>query len=239
MQSINLPTDIEFSEEEDNAYQVSISPCEKGYGHTVGNAFRRVLLSSLPGASVESVKVEGVQHEFSTVDGVLEDMVEIILNLKELALEVHSDESVTLNLNAEGEQEVTAEDFEDNADVNIINPDLKLFSTIDEDAEVNMEVTVGTGTGYIKASDKDTEDWPLGVIAIDSHYSPIRNVGYDVEKTRVGDITDYDKVTLDIETNGSINGKEAVENASEILLDHFSLVNKAAKGEEIEVSEEE
>ena len=238
MESLKLPTNIEFNErEEDNTGEIVISPFEKGYGHTIANTYRRVLLSSLPGGAVESIKIEDVQHEFSTVDGVLEDVVEIILNTKDLAVKVHSDESVTLSLTASGEGDVTAEEFEDNADVDIINPETKLFEIVD-DSEIEMEITVGQGRGYVQAEEKDTEDWALGKIAVDSHYSPIRNVGYDIEKTRVGDITDYDKATITVETNGTIDAQEAIEKANEILMNHFSLIDKAAKGEEISTEEE-
>jgi len=239
MESLKLPTNIEFQEgREEDTGEVVISPFEKGYGHTIANAYRRVLLSSLPGGAVESIKIEGVQHEFSTVDGVLEDVIEIILNIKELAVKVHSENSVTLSMSVEGEGEVTAEEFEDNADVDIVNPGTKLFEIADDDAEVEMEITVGQGRGYVQSEEKDTEDWVVGKIAVDSHYSPIRNVGYDIEKTRVGDITDYDKATINVETNGTINAQEAIERASEILIDHFSLINDAAKEGEVTTQEE-
>ncbi|MFB6181711.1 MAG: DNA-directed RNA polymerase subunit alpha [Candidatus Magasanikbacteria bacterium] len=241
MENFQLPTEVKFQEgEEENEIKAVISPFERGYGHTIGNAYRRVLLSSLPGGAVESVKIEGVQHEFTTVDGVLEDVIEIILNLKELAVKVHSDESIILELNAEGEGEVTADAIEDSPQVDIVNDDHKILTLV-EDGEVNMEITFGPGTGYVQSDEKNTEDWPIGTIAVDSHYSPIRNVGYDVEKTRVGDITDYDKVTLTIETDGTVTGEEAIEQASEILEEHFELIGEAAEegGMEVETEESE
>ncbi len=234
MEDFQLPTKVEFKEgEEENEGKVVISPFERGYGHTIGNAYRRVLLSSLPGGAVESVQVEGVQHEFTTIEGVIEDMIEIILNLKELAVKVHTDESITLELSEEGEGEVTAADIEDNAQVEIINEDHKILTLV-EDGEVNMEITVGPGTGYVQSDEKDTEDWPIGMIAVDSNYSPIRNVGYEVEKTRVGDVTDYDKATITIETDGTITAQEAIKEASEILEEHFDLIGDAAESGQIE-----
>jgi len=229
MEDFQLPNKVELKEgEEEKEGKVVISPFERGYGHTIGNAYRRVLLSSLPGGAVESVQVEGVQHEFTTVEGVLEDMIEIILNLKELAVKVHADESITLELNEEGAGEVTAADIENNAQVEIVNEDHKILTLV-EDGEINMEITVGPGKGYVQSDEKDTEDWPIGMIAVDSNYSPIRNVGYEVEKTRVGDITDYDKATITIETDGTITAQEAIKEASEILEEHFDLIGDAAE----------
>ncbi|MFB6226676.1 MAG: DNA-directed RNA polymerase subunit alpha [Candidatus Paceibacteria bacterium] len=228
MEDFQLPTKVEFNQEDPTEGRVVISPLERGYGHTIGNAYRRVLLSSLPGGAVESVKIEGAQHEFTTVEGVLEDVIEIILNLKELAVKVHSDESFTLELSEEGKGKVTAADIEDSADLEIINEDHEILTLV-EGGEVDMEITFGPGKGYVQSDEKNTEDWPIGTIAVDSHYSPIRDVGYDVEKTRVGDITDYDEVTINIETDGTITIEEAMEIASDILEEHFDFVGDAAE----------
>lgn len=227
MEEFTLPDNIEFEKgEEKHTGKVILSPFERGYGHTIANAYRRVLLSSLPGGAIESLQIEGVQHEFTTVEGVKEDVIEIILNLKELAVKVHSDESLSLTLQADEKGDVTAEEFEDNADIEIVNEDLKLFTIIDEDAEVKMEATFGTGRGYIKSDEKNTEDWPVGTIAVDSRYSPIRNVGYDVEKKRIEEASDYDKATITIETDGSVTAQEAMNQATDILLDHFETIKE-------------
>lgn len=229
MEHIHLPTSIDFQQGGNaNAGHVVITPCQKGYGTTLGNALRRVLLSSLPGAAVESVKIDGVQHEFAAVDGVQEDMVEIILNLKQIAVKSFTDEVVTLQLSKKkAKGAITAGDFDKNADVEIMNPDLVLMN-VTTDREVTMEITIGRGRGYIPVPDKDTKDLPLGTIAIDSLYTPIRDVGYDVELTRVGDVTDFEKLNLMIETNGTISPKEAIHQATKILMDHFALVLDAA-----------
>lgn len=240
MEDFQLPTKVEFNQDNPTEGRVVISPLERGYGHTIGNAYRRVLLSSLPGGAVESVKIEGAQHEFTTVDGVLEDVIEIILNLKDLAVKVHSDESLTLEVSEEGKGEVTAADIEKSADVEIMNEEHEILTLV-EGGEVYMEVTFGPGKGYVQSDEKNTEDWPIGTIAVDSHYSPIRNVGYEVEKTRVGDITDYDEVTIDIETDGTVTIEEAMETASDILEEHFDFVGDAAEegGLEEKKSEED
>lgn len=229
MQHIQLPTTIEFHESDvPHVGELVMTPCQKGYGTTIGNSYRRVLLSSLPGAAVESVKIDGVQHEFSAVAGVKEDMIEIILNLKQLAVMSHSDAPVTLTLKKKKTGPVTGADFEKNADIEIMNTDLVLFHITDDSKAVEMEITVGKGSGYVPVADKDTKSLPLGTIAIDSLYTPIRDVGYKVENTRVGDITDFEKVTLRVETNGTVSPKDAVAQATDILMSHFALVTEAA-----------
>lgn len=224
MEQILLPNSISFSAtEHPNIGTLEITPCHQGYGTTIGNALRRVLLSSLPGAAVESMKIDGVQHEFSATDGVAEDMVEVGLNLKQLAVKSHVDGQVTLTLHKKKKGDVTAADFEKNADIEIMNPDLKIM-TLTEDRELNMEVVIGSGRGYVPVSEKETANLDLGTIVIDSLYTPIRDVGYKVENTRVGDVTDYEKLTMTIETNGTITPEEAVKQATKILMDHFALV---------------
>lgn len=231
MEHILLPSTIEFMDtERPNVGQVVITPCQQGYGTTLGNALRRVLLSSLPGAAVESVKIDGVQHEFSGIDGVQEDVIEIILNLKQIAVRSFSDQSVTLSLSKNTKGEVTAGDFEKNSDIEIVNPDLKIM-TITGSKPISMEITIGKGSGYVMVSDKDTSNFDLGTIAIDSLYSPIRDVGYKVDMTRVGDVTDYEKLTLTVETDGTITVKEAVEQATSILMSHLDLLMTAVKKE--------
>ncbi len=224
-----MPTTIEFSQGDNpQTGKVVITPCNQGYGTTLGNALRRVLLSSLPGAAVESVKISGVQHEFSTIEGVKEDVIEIILNLKQMAVHSFSAEPVTLTLRKKGKRVITAGDFDKNADVEIINKDLKIMIITDDKKTIDMEVVINQGRGYVPVEEKNSKNLDLGTILIDSLYTPIRDVGYDVELTRVGDVTDYEKLTLHIETNGTITPKEAVQQATRILMDHFALILDAA-----------
>lgn len=224
MEQILLPSTIDFVDTDNpNIGKMVITPCSQGYGTTLGNALRRVLLSSLPGSAIESVKISGAQHEFSTVDGIKEDVVEIILNLKQLAVKLHVDEPVTLSLTKKGKGVVTAKDFDKNADVDIINGDFEI-ATITDNITLEMEVTVGKGRGYVSVEKKDVKNLDLGTILIDSLYTPIRDVGYRVEMTRVGDVTDFEKLTLNIETNGTITPREAVSQATKVLMDHFALV---------------
>lgn len=225
MEHITLPSTIQFQAgDRPNTGMMLVTPCHQGYGTTLGNALRRVLLSSLPGAAVESVKVAGVQHEFSAVPGVKEDMIEIILNLKQMAVKVFSDTPVTLHFKKKGTGTVTADDFEKNADVEIINPELMLATMTDAKIPLEMDITVGKGFGYVPVSEKETRDLDLGTIAIDSLYTPIRDVGYHVEMTRVGDVTNYEKLTMTIETNGTVAPEEAVHQATNILMQHFALI---------------
>lgn len=206
-----------------------ISPCYHGYGTTLGNALRRVLLSSLPGAAVEYFKIKGVQHEFSTVEGVQEDVVELMLNLKQLAVRVFSEEPVTLSLSKNGPGMVTAGDIAPNSSVEIVNTDLVL-ATLMKNKTLEMEITVGRGRGYRPVEEKNRQNYDLGTIVVDSVYTPVRDVGYKVEYTRVGDITNYEKLTLSIETNGTISPAEALRQSTQILIDHFSIILTAATG---------
>lgn len=225
MEHILLPNIIEVTPtDKPNVGTVVISPCQQGYGITLANALRRVLLSSLPGAAVESVKIKGVQHEFSAIDGVKEDVVEVIMNLKQLAVRCHSDEPVVLTLKKKGAGPVTASDFSKNADVEIANPEEYIATITDDKFELDMEVTVGKGFGYLPVSEKDTKSLDLGTIAIDALYTPIRDVGYTIDMTRVGDVTDYEKLTLTVETNGTITTSEALAQATKILMDYFSRI---------------
>lgn len=241
MEKIFLPSSVEFIATDNlNISKVVITPCHQGYGTTLGNALRRVLLSSLPGAAVESVKFNGVQHEFSTIDGVLEDAVEIILNLKQMAVRCFTDEPVVLKLVKKGKGEVTAADFEKNADVEIANPDLKILTITDDKTKIDLEVTVGKGRGYVPVEEKESQNLDLGTILIDSLYTPIRDIGYKVDLTRVGDVTNFEKLTITIETNGTITPKEAMRQAVDILMDHFALILEATnEGEGAEAADVE
>ena len=227
---------------EDNSYaKFVVEPLERGYGITLGNSLRRILLSSLPGTAVTSVKIEGVLHEFSTVPGVLEDVTEIILNLKGLALRGHTDEVKILRLEAEGEGVVRAGDIITDADVEILNPDLKI-ATLDKDGRLFMEMTVERGRGYVPADKNKKPDQPIGIIPVDSIFAPIYKVNYDVEDTRVGMATDYDKLTLEVWSNGSITPEEATSLAAKILSEHLRLfigLTDAVDNVEIMVEKEE
>lgn len=226
MEPILLPTKLEIlSGAKPNEGVLVLEPCYYGYGTTVGNALRRVLLSSLPGAAVTAVKIRGAQHEFSTIPNVKEDVLEIILNLKLLRLRLFTDEPTRLSLSLKGERPVTARDFEKNANVEIVNPDLHIATLTDKKADLEMEITVERGRGYIptEARPKSPE---LGMIMIDALFSPIRNVGYRVENARVGEITNYDRLIMNIETDGSITPEDAINASAKMLLDYFSLFIK-------------
>lgn len=223
MIEIQKPT-IECVEmSEDKSYgKIVVEPLERGFGTTLGNSLRRVLLSSLPGAAVSSIKVDGVLHEFSTIDGVKEDVTDIVLNLKNLAVKMHTDETKTLYLRAKGAGTLTGADIETDADVEILNPELHI-ACLNDDADLNMEITVDKGRGYTVADKNKKPNQPIGIIPIDSLYTPIRKVNYFVENTRVGQITDYDKLTMEIWTNRTTAPDEAVAFAAKILSDHLEL----------------
>ena len=202
-----------------------VEPLERGFGNTLGNSMRRVLLSSLPGYAITSVKIEGKLHEFDTIEGVKEDITEIILNLKSVILKISGSNPMnkTLYIDRKGEGELTAEDIQCDADVEVLNPELHI-ATLNSDAHVRMELTAGMGRGYVPA-DRNKKDMnpSLGVICIDSIYTPVRKVNYSVDNARVGDVTDFDKLTLEVTTNGTINAKDAVSLAAKILNEHLSL----------------
>ncbi len=200
-----------------------VEPLERGYGTTLGNSLRRVLLSSLPGYAITSVKIDGIQHEFSTVQGVKEDVTEIVLNLKSVILKLHDEGPKTIYIHASGEGEVTAGDIKADSDVEIINPELHI-ATLSSDGQLDMTMTCDKGRGYVSAErNKQMMDPAIGVIAIDSIYSPVIKVNYTVDNTRVGQITDYDKLTLEVWTNGTLTCKEAVSLGAKVLNDHLSL----------------
>ena len=211
---------------ESNFYgRFELEPLERGFGTTIGNALRRVMLSSLPGSAISSVKIEGVLHEFQTIDGVYEDVTTIILNLKGIVFKNHSNETKTVRINVLREGEVTAGDIECDADVEVINKD-KVIATLSKGASLNMEMTVTNGRGYVRSEDnKRIHDIKkAGVIAIDSLYSPIERVSYEVGNARVGQDESYDKLILDVWTNGSIKPEEAIALASRILIEHFTIL---------------
>ena len=199
-----------------------IEPLERGFAMTLGNSLRRVLLSSLQGAAVTSVQIEGVLHEFSSVPGVREDVTDIILNIKSLALRMHVEGPRKIRLRAEGPGEVLAGQIETGADIEVMNPDL-VICNLDRGAHLNMEMTVESGKGYIPASVLRKEDTPIGLIPVDALFSPVRKVAYKVENSRVGQVTDYDKLTLTVETDGSVTPEDAVAVSARILQDQLQL----------------
>ncbi len=225
MEDILLPSTIEFIPgENENRATLVISPCFQGYGTTLGNALRRVLLSSLPGAAVTAAKIKGVEHEFAAIPGVKEDGLEVILNLKQLRLRKFTDEPVRLTIKKKGEGEVTAADIETTSDVEIANKDLHIATITDKKAEFEMEIIVGNGRGYGTVEEREGEEKEIGLIGIDAVYTPVREVGYSVENIRVGDVTNFDKLVMEIETDGTITPEESVDQSVKILLDHFSLI---------------
>jgi DNA-directed RNA polymerase subunit alpha len=196
-----------------------------GYGVTLGNAIRRALLSSLPGAAITQIKIQGVDHEFSTLPGMVEDMVEFILNLKQVRFHFFANEPQVLALHVKGETSVTAGNIESNAFVKVINKDLLLATLTKKSAELNMELTVEKGLGYVPAESRKLERLPVGTIVLDAVFSPIVRVAFSVENMRVGDRTDYNRLTLEVETDGSISPSEALHKAGNILKDHFEKVS--------------
>ena len=209
---------------EDGKYgRFVVEPLERGYGTTLGNSLRRVLLSSLPGYAITSVKIDGILHEFSTIPGVKEDVTEIVLNLKNVILKIHGDGPKTIYIDANGDDEITAGSIKTDSEVEILNPELHI-ATLNSDAHVSMELTCDKGRGYVSADRNKQMMQPIiGVIAIDSIYTPVLKVNYTVENTRVGQITDYDKLTLEVWTDGTINAMEAVSLGAKILNEHLNL----------------
>ena len=223
MIEIEKPTiECIFSEEDANYGKFVVEPLERGYGTTLGNSLRRILLSSLPGVAVTSVKIDGILHEFSTIPGVKEDVTEIILNLKKLAVKLNGENTKRVLINAIGPKEVTAADILGDSDVEIVNPDLHI-ATLEENATLIMEINLARGRGYVPAEMNKTEDTPISVIPTDSIFTPVRKVNFTVENTRVGQVTDYDKLVLEIWTDGSIAPSEGVSIGAKIMQEHLSL----------------
>lgn len=196
-----------------------------GYGLTIGNALRRVLLSSLPGAAISRFKIKGSQHQFTTIEGVIEDIVEIGLNLKKVRFQIHTDEPQVLTLKIKGEKEVTAADIETNSNVEVVTPDVHIATLTAKSAELDMEITVEKGLGYVPVEARKGEKLAIGEIAIDAVFSPVVNVNFSVENMRVGDRTDFNRLRLDVKTDGSISPSAALRKASNILQDHFSKIS--------------
>ncbi|MGQ9630339.1 MAG: DNA-directed RNA polymerase subunit alpha [bacterium] len=219
---IEIPTRIEYIPLDDNNERgrLIMEPFERGMGVTIGNSLRRVILSFIEGAAVTAVRIDGVLHEFSTVPGVVEDVMDIILNLKELRVKIHSDKTEKLYLDAWGEGEVTAAQFQPNSNVEIVNPNLKI-ATLSVNGRLSMEVDVARGRGYRPAETVDRNGLPQGVIPVDAVFSPVKQVRYEVEDARVGQATDYDRLILEVQTDGSVSPRDAIGYAAKILKDHY------------------
>ncbi|MBU5594650.1 DNA-directed RNA polymerase subunit alpha [Amphibacillus sp. MSJ-3] len=218
-----------------------VEPLERGYGTTLGNSLRRILLSSLPGAAITSVQIDGVLHEFSTIDGIVEDVTTIILNLKKLALNIYSEEVKTLEIDVQGEGVVTAADITYDSDVEILNPDLHI-ATLASNGALRMKMTAERGRGYRPAEVNNSDDLPIGVIPVDSIFTPVSRATFQVENTRVGQITNFDKLTIDVWTDGSIRPEEAISLAAKIFTEHLNLfvgLTDEAQNAEIMIEKEE
>lgn len=214
--------DVQPGSSAERTAKIVAEPLERGFGLTLGNALRRVLLSSLQGAAVTAIQIDGVLHEFSSIPGVREDVTDIVLNVKALALRMHAEGPKRMRLRAEGPGEVTAGQIEVGADIEIMNPDL-VICTLDDGARFDMELTVEQGKGYVPGSQNRPEDAPIGLIPVDSIFSPVRRAAYKVENTRVGQVTDYDKLTMEIDTNGALSPEDCVAYAARILQDQLQL----------------
>ena len=239
-QELIKPTKLDVTQDKEaNKAKIVVEPLERGFGLTLGNALRRVLLSSLQGGAVSAIKIDGVLHEFSVIPGVREDVTDIVLNIKELAVSVHSESAKTMYLKAQGPCTVTAAMIETGHDVEIMNPD-HVICTLDAGAKIDMELTVTTGKGYVPAASSTLADSPIGLITVDAIYSPVKKVSYKVENTRVGQITDYDKLTMVVETNGVVTPEDAVAYAARILQDQLKpFINFDEPEHEVEAEKEE
>ncbi|EEW54003.1 DNA-directed RNA polymerase subunit alpha [Limosilactobacillus antri] len=230
-------------EETDNYGKFVVEPLERGYGTTLGNSLRRVLIASLPGAAITTMQIDGVLHEFSTVKGVTEDVTQIILNLKKVSLKINSEDQKDLELDVKGPAEVTAGDIQGDSEVSVLNPDLHI-ATVADGAELHIKMTADKGRGYLSANDNKArmEDLAIGVLPIDSIYTPIERVNYTVENARVGQRSDYDKLTLDVWTDGSITPTEAVSLGAKILTEHLAMfvnLTETAQNAQVMVEKEE
>ncbi|MFH0969405.1 MAG: DNA-directed RNA polymerase subunit alpha [Patescibacteria group bacterium] len=238
MQSITLPQKPKYSKTGENSGRFEIFGCYPGYGTTLGNALRRALLSSLSGAAITSVKIKGISHEFSTISGVLEDAVQIILNLKKVRFKMEGDEPIEVSLVSKGEGKVLAKSIKCSSDIEVVNGDQIIATITDKKTELNMEMEINRGLGYIPVEQQERETKEIGVIAIDAIYTPLRRVNYLVEDMRVGKRTDFNKITLEIETDGSISPEDAFKKAIEILVSQFSSLAEISSEDEEEAGKE-
>lgn len=226
---------LKVEQEKANWAQIALEPLDQGYGHTLGNSLRRTLLASLPGAAISSVKINGVSHQFSTIPGVVEDVIEIILNLKKVRIKLFGDKAVKMSIQKSEKGEIKAKDINTQGNGEIVNPDLHIATITDPKLKLNIELTIEPGVGYVPAEEKKSPE--IGVIPIDSIYTPVLSVNYTVDQTRVGRKTDFDKLNLEIQTDGTLAPLDAVKKAAEILSDHFKQVYNPEE-EEQEAPEE-
>lgn len=237
IQDIPTPKDISFTQDKKNPKRkgtVIIEPCFPGYGETIGNSLRRVLLSSLPGAAAYAIKISSVDHEFSAIDFVKEDVIELILNIKRLRFNVHSDEPVELELDVKGAKTVTGADIKKVDNVEVANPEQIIATLTDRKAKLNMQIYVDQGRGYVPVEQRGDKKLEVGLIAVDSIYTPVQKVSFHVENIRVGQMTNFDKITMKIETDGTITPEEALKKSAKILVDHYTLL----KGDLKEIEKE-
>lgn len=239
MQKISLPAEPRYTDLGNNTGKIEIDGCYPGYGTTLGNSLRRVLLSSLPGAAATSIKIKGVSHEFSAIPGVLEDVIQIILNLKKVRFLSHSEEPVKLTLKEKGAKTITAAQIQCPSDVEVISKDFSIATITDKKGELEMEIEVQRGLGYIPVEQQEREKKEIGLIAIDAVFTPVRRVNYTVEHTRVGKRTDYDKIVLEIETDGSVTPQEAFQKAVGSILEQFDAIKDFEVAKKVEVAETE
>lgn len=237
MKEILLPQKINYTKTGTNQGRVVIEPCYPGYGLTIGNAIRRVLISSLPGAAVTAVKIKGVDHEFSSIPHVKEDVVNILLNIKLLRVQLFDVESSIITLKVKGEKKVTARDIETKSDVKIANPELHLATLTDKSAELELEMTVENGLGYSPVETREKEKPEIGTIVIDAMFSPVKKVSFDIENVRVEQMTNFDKLTLDIETDNTITPLAAFQKACQIILDHCQLLSDSVAEKKVKKTE--
>lgn len=235
MKDFQLPMRLELEKDTASATygKFTAEPFERGFGTTIGNSLRRVMLSSLPGAAVTSVKIEGAYHEFSTLPGVTEDVTIIILNIKSLRLKLHTDKAKAIRLKKKGLGDAKASDIEHDADITVLNPDLKI-ATLDKDGNIDIEMIVKPGKGYVPAERNKEEGLPIGVVPVDSIFSPIKRVNFNVENARVGRMTDYDRLNLEIWTDGSLTPQEAISSAAGILREHLAICIPSEERREVE-----
>lgn len=224
---ISLPSQPKVIEKKGNSAVFEIEGLWPGYGVTIGNSLRRVLLSSLPGAAVTQVKIKGVQHEFSTISGVMEDVVTILLNLKQLRFKLHTDESQKARLLVKGEKDVLGSNFDLPSQVELMNKDAKIATLTDRKSDLDVEILIEKGMGYEPVESRKKGKFEIGTIALDAIFTPVRKVSYRIENMRVGERTDFDRLILELETDGSISSEEAINQASEILVGHFALIGGA------------
>ncbi|MFA6474632.1 MAG: DNA-directed RNA polymerase subunit alpha [Patescibacteria group bacterium] len=224
---IQLPSQIQAQTIDTNHALFTISPCYPGYGTTLGNALRRVLLSSLPGGAITAVKIKGVDHEFSTMEHVKEDVVDILLNLKQVRLKVFSDEAVQVTLKVSGKKKVTAKDIEKNSDIEVMSPDVHIATLTDASAKLEITILAQKGRGYVPVEAREDEKLDVGFMALDAVYTPVRNVNFKTEHVRVEQMTNFDKLLMDVTTDGTLTPEQAMHQACAMLVDHLSVIGNS------------